>query len=68
MRTGIDVRSTQAMIIFMSEGDETCHSHYHEHDSGEASAHPHCHSHEDAEDGEHIHTHDHRHYDRAYVR
>ena len=69
VRTGIDVRSTQDMVIFMSEPDEICHSHYHEHASGEASAHPHCHSHEEGVEGEHIHTHDdHKHYERAYVR
>ena len=69
VRTGIDVSSTQDMVVFISDHDRLCHSHPHEHIRGEVDVHPHCHSHGDGgDDEEHSHGHkDHRHYERAYV-
>ena len=69
-KTGIDVRSTQQMVVFMSDHDELYHSHWHGHGRDEAGAHPHRHRlHEDDPDGEHLHDHDdHRHYGGAGVR
>ena len=70
IRTGIDVSSTQDMVVFISDHDRLCHSHPHEHIRGEVDVHPHCHSHGDGgDDEEHLHGHDdHKHYQRAYVK
>ena len=70
VRTGIDVSSTQQMVIFMSDPDELCHSHPHKDANEKVHTHKHCHSHEDEHVGETEHSHghkDHRHYERAYV-